>query len=352
MDAISPDEAVAPVAFPCKQVSFRGMQDRLPPILRNLRVPVMGAPMYLVSGPELVIAQCKAGIIGSFPAANARQGPGDTALLEGWITTIQSELARHDAANPDNRSAPFAVNMVVNRRNERLDEQVETCARLGVPIWITSLGAQEDVNQRAHAAGAIVLHDVINDRFARKAIAKGADGLIAVAAGAGGHAGQQSPFALVSEIRRWFAGPLLLSGAIATGQGVLAARAMGADLAYIGSAFVATEEASAPAAYKEMVVACGADDVITTRLFTGISGNYLMPSIAQVGLEREALAPDDAQVAAFAAGPYRPRVWREIWGAGQGIGAVEDVVPVAGLVDRLAREYEEARRALLGSCDG
>lgn len=340
--------AVLPaVAFAGLGRQHRGMQnpERLPAALRGLRIPLMAAPMFLVSGPELVIAQCKAGIIGSFPAANARGEDGDTARLEDWILRIGDALARHDAENPATRSAPFAVNMVVNKRNEKLEQQVEICARLKVPIWITSLGARADVNDAADAAGAIVLHDVISNTFARKAIEKGADGLIAVAAGAGGHAGPQSPFALVSEIRQWFQGPLLLSGSIATGQGLLAAQVMGADMGYVGSPFIATDEANASDAYKEMIVASGAEEIIASRLFTGISGNYLRPSIASVGLNPDILLADDEAVKAFAAGPYKSRVWKEIWGSGHGIGSVTEIAPVARLVDRIVHEYEAARHA-------
>ena len=313
----------------------------LPEILRGLRVPMVAAPLFIVSSPELVIAQCRAGIVGSFPALNAREAEGEPPMLEAWLKRITEALDAHDQANPDRPAAPFAVNQIVHRSNARLERDLEICARWKVPIWITSLGARAEVNEAAHSCGGIALHDVIDDRFARKAIEKGADGLIAVAAGAGGHAGTQSPFALIREIRDWFDGPLLLSGAIATGAGVLAARAMGADLAYVGSAFIATQEANAEDEYKRMIVEGGASDIVTSALFTGVSGNYLRPSIARAGMDPDALpAPDRGMD--FGSGSSKPKAWKEIWGAGQGIGAVRAVEPAAELIARIAAEYDEA----------
>lgn len=316
----------------------------LPPILANLRIPVVGSPMFIVSGPELVIAQCKAGIVGSFPALNAREKDGEPPLLEAWLTRITEELDRHNQANPDRPAAPFAVNQIVHRSNARLERDIEICHRHKVPIWITSLGARPEVNHAAHDCGGITLHDVINNTFAKKAVEKGADGLIAVAAGAGGHAGPQSPFALIQEIRAWFNGPLLLSGAIATGRAVLAAQVMGADLAYIGSPFIATNEANAQPDYKRMIVESGAMDIVTSSLFTGVSGNYLAPSIRNAGLDPNDL--DHADASAMDFNSAKPKAWSQIWGAGQGIGAVHDVVPAGALVDRLADEYADARRAV------
>ncbi|MDB6178780.1 nitronate monooxygenase family protein [Paracoccus sp. Z330] len=320
----------------------------LPPILQNLRIPVVGSPMFIVSGPELVIAQCKAGIVGSFPALNAREGEGEAPLLEAWLTRITEELDRHNQANPDQPAAPFAVNQIVHRSNARLQRDIEICHKHKVPIWITSLGARPEVNQAAHDCGGIALHDIINNKFARKAIEKGADGLIAVAAGAGGHAGPQSPFALVQEIRDWFDGPLLLSGSIATGRAVLAAQAMGADLAYIGSPFIATEEANADGSYKQMICDSGAMDIVTSSLFTGVSGNYLAPSIRNAGLDPENLDKADVSSMNFSSSSSKPKAWSQIFGAGQGIGAIRDVLPAAQLVDRLDREYHQARTTLLG----
>ncbi|MFV0299748.1 MAG: NAD(P)H-dependent flavin oxidoreductase [Paracoccus sp. (in: a-proteobacteria)] len=318
----------------------------LPPILQNLRIPVVASPMFIVSGPDLVIAQCKAGIVGSFPALNAREKDGEPPLLDAWLTRITEELDRHNQANPDRPAAPFAVNQIVHRSNARLDRDIEICHRHRVPIWITSLGARTEVNDAAHDCGGISLHDIINNVFAKKAIEKGADGLIAVAAGAGGHAGPQSPFALVQEIRDWFDGPLLLSGAIATGRAILAARAMGADLAYIGSPFIATEEANAQADYKRMIVESGAMDIVTSSLFTGVSGNYLAPSIREAGLDPDALAHADASSMNFGEGSSKPKAWSTIWGSGQGIGAVREILPAGTLIDRLAREYDEAKAEL------
>ncbi|MEM9147491.1 MAG: nitronate monooxygenase family protein [Pseudomonadota bacterium] len=320
----------------------------LPEILRGLRIPVVGAPLFIVSNPDLVIAQCKAGIVGSFPALNARETPGEDIQLEAWLKRITEELDRHNQANPDSPAAPYAVNQIVHRSNGRLERDLEICHRWKVPIWITSLGARVEVNQAAHACGGITLHDIINDRFARKAIEKGADGLIAVAAGAGGHAGALSPFALIQEIRAWFHGPILLSGSIATGDAVLAAEAAGADLAYIGSAFIATHEANAVDAYKQMIVDSAADDIVYTSLFTGVLGNYLKGSVRNAGMDPEDLPESDPSKMNFADGSSKPKSWKEIWGSGQGIGAVKDIVGAGALVDRLAEEYLAARHRLLG----
>lgn len=316
----------------------------LPPLFDRLRLPVVGAPMFLVSSPELVIAQCTNGITGSFPALNAREAEGAPVELERWLERITQALAAHDRAHPDRPAAPHAVNLIVHRSNARLERDVEILSRWRVPIWITSLGARPEVFEAARAAGALVLHDVTTDTFARKAIDKGADGLIAVAAGAGGHAGAQSPFALVSEVRAWFDGPLLLSGAISTGRALLAAQAAGADLGYIGSPFIATEEAAAPDPYKHMIVESGAEDIVTSALFTGVSGNYLRPSIARAGMDPDAL-PADATQMDFGAGSAKPRAWKEVWGAGQGIGAVRAVQPAAALIETLATDYAQAQAA-------
>ncbi|HEY9569057.1 MAG TPA: nitronate monooxygenase family protein [Thalassobaculum sp.] len=320
----------------------------LPPLLRNLRIPAIGSPLFIVSNPDLVIAQCTSGIVGSFPALNAREQQGEPIELERWLQRITEALDRHDQANPDRPSAPFAVNQIVHRTNVRLERDIEICARWKVPVWITSLGARVEVNEAAHSCGGLVLHDVINDRFARKAIEKGADGLIAVAAGAGGHAGSLSPFALVQEIRAWFDGPLVLSGAIARGDSILAAEAMGADLAYVGSAFIATAEANAAGDYKRMIVDSAADDVVYTSLFTGVLGNYLKPSVAAQGLDPDDLPNSDPSAMSFAGGSSKPKSWKDIWGSGQGIGAVREVVPAAALIDRLEREYRAARARLCG----
>ncbi|GIX13721.1 MAG: 2-nitropropane dioxygenase [Paracoccaceae bacterium] len=308
----------------------------LPPILSGLRIPVVAAPMFIISNPDLVIAQCKAGIVGSFPALNAR--PAEE--LPRWLARITEELDRHNQANPDRPAAPFAVNQIVHRSNDRLMHDMEACVKFRVPIIITSLGAREEVNEAAHSYGGITLHDVINNAFARKAIEKGADGLIAVAWGAGGHAGRLSPFAFIQEIRQWFDGPLLLSGSIATGGAVLAAQAMGADLAYVGSPFIATREARASDAYKQAVVEGGAEDIVYTNLFTGVHGNYLRRSIENAGLDPDNLPQSDPSKMNFGSGTVK--AWRDIWGCGQGIGAVDAVRPAADLVDRLAREYAQA----------
>ena len=318
----------------------------LPAALQGLRLPLVASPMFILSGPELVIAQCKAGIVGSFPALNAREAEGEPPLLEAWLTQITEELDKHNQENPDRPAAPFAVNQIVHRSNSRLERDLEICVKHKVPIWITSLGARVEVNEAAHSCGGIVLHDIINNRFARKAIEKGADGLIAVAAGAGGHAGPQSPFALVREIREWFDGPLLLSGALATGEGLLAARAMGADLGYMGSAFIATREANAVPNYKDMIVSGGADDIVTSSLFTGVSGNYLRPSIEAAGLDPDDLPSADASSMNFGSGSSKPKAWKEIWGAGQGIGAVKQITGAAELVDRIEAEYRAAGQRL------
>ena len=313
----------------------------LPSILSSLRLPVIGAPLFIVSHPALVIAQCKAGIVGSFPALNARP----QSQLDEWIHEINEALAAHDRDHPDRPSAPFAVNQIVHRSNDRFDEDMATCAKWKAPIVITSLGAREDLNTAVHGWGGITLHDIIDDRFARKAIDKGADGLIAVAAGAGGHAGRWSPFALVQEIRMWFDGPIALSGAIATGGAVLAARAMGADFAYIGSPFIATDEARASPEYKQGIVEGRAADIVNSNLFTGINGNYLRASIASAGLDPDNLPAAGPEAMNFESASGA-KAWRDIWGSGQGIGAVDKVVPVADLVDRLAREYAEAKAKL------
>jgi nitronate monooxygenase len=318
----------------------------LPPILRSLRIPAVGAPLFIISNPELVIAQCTSGVVGSFPALNAREKPGESIELERWLGQITEALDRHNQAHPDRPAAPYAVNQIVHRSNVRLERDMEICIKWKVPIIITSLGARVEVNEAVHSYGGITLHDVINNRFAKKAIEKGADGLIAVAAGAGGHAGAISPFALIQEIRQWFGGPLLLSGAIATGDAILAAEAMGADLAYIGSAFIATAEANAVLAYKQMIAACAADDIIYSNLFTGIHGNYLKPSIAAQGMDPDHLPTSDPSAMDFAGGSSKPKSWKDIWGAGQGIGAVKEIVPAAQLIDRLAGEYEGARARL------
>ena len=312
----------------------------LPQLRDRLRLPAIGAPLFIVSNPDLVIAQCKAGIVGSFPSLNARP----VALLDEWLHRITEELAAWDRANPQTPAAPFAVNQIVHKTNNRLDEDVALCVKWKAPIVITSLGAREDVNAAVHSYGGMTLHDIINDRFARKAIEKGADGLIAVAAGAGGHAGTHSPFALIQDIRAWFDGPLALSGAIATGAAILAAQAMGADLAYIGSAFIATEEANAAAAYKQAIVDGRAEDVHGTNLFTGIFGNYLIRSIVNAGLDPANLPQSDPSKMSFGSGGNAPaKAWRDIWGSGQGIGAVNAVVPTHELVARLTREYAAAK---------
>ena len=308
----------------------------LPPVLSHLPLPIIGAPLFIISTPKLVIAQCKAGVVGSMPALNARPA----AQLDEWLAEITETLAAHDREHPERPAAPFAINQIVHRSNDRLEHDMQVCARYKVPIVITSLGARTDVNDAVHAWGGVVMHDIINNAFAKKAIEKGADGLIAVAAGAGGHAGVKSPFALVAEIREWFDGPLALSGAIANGGAVLAARAMGADFAYVGSAFIATDEARAPDAYKQMIVDGSSDDIVYSNLFTGVDGNYLKGSVRAAGLDPDALPVSDPSKMNF--GGDAAKAWKDIWGSGQGIGAVRKVVPVQELVARLSREYEDA----------
>jgi len=316
----------------------------LPKVLENrLRLPAVGAPLFIISHPALVIAQCKAGIVGAFPALNARP----ISQLDEWLHEITEALAAHDRAHPERPAAPFAVNQIVHKSNARLEEDMALTIKWKAPIVITSLGAREDVNSAVHAYGGITLHDVINDRFAHKAVEKGADGLIAVAAGAGGHAGSISPFALIQDIRAWFDGPLLLSGAIATGRAILAAQAMGADLAYIGSAFIATREARAIDDYKKAIVEGDASHIVGSTLFTGIFGNYLKPSVARAGFDPDNLPSGDPKTMDFASrGASEAKAWRDIWGSGQGIGAVRKVQPVAELVARLEREYAEAKKRL------
>jgi nitronate monooxygenase len=313
----------------------------LPPIFDQLRLPAVGAPLFIVSNPDLVIAQCKAGIVGSFPALNARP----QSMLDEWLHRIMEELAAWDRDNPETPSAPFAVNQIVHRSNDRLQEDMATCAKRKVPIVITSLGAIAEVNDGVHGWGGITLHDIIHDRFARKAIDKGADGLIAVSAGAGGHAGTLSPFALVQEIREWFEGPLLLSGAISHGRSILAAQAMGADLAYIGSPFIATKEANAAEAYKQAIVEGRASDIVYSNLFTGIHGNYLRRSVEAAGMDPDNLPHGDPKTMSFenAAGA---KAWRDIWGSGQGIGAVDKVQRAGDYIATLAQQYRAAKKEL------
>lgn len=316
----------------------------LPIPLQRLRIPVIAAPMFIVSVPALVIAQCKSGIVGSMPALSARP----SEQLDDWLAEITETLASHDAANPSRPAAPFAINQIVHKTNQRWERDLRICEKHKVPVIISSLGAREELNAAVHAWGGMTFHDVINNRFARKAIEKGADGLIAVAAGAGGHAGSTSPFALVEEIRRWFKGPLALSGAIATGRGILAARAMGADFAYVGSAFIATEEANALPHYKQTILDCSSEDIVYSNYFTGVFGNYLKPTIRAAGLDPENLPSREERGMEFArdGGGAKIKAWRDIRGAGHGIGAIDQVVPVAALIDRLEREYLAARLAL------
>lgn len=315
----------------------------LPPVLQKLRIPVIGSPLFIISNPDLVIAQCKAGVIGSFPALNARP----EAQLDEWLDRITTELAEHDAKNPDRPSAPFAVNQIVHKTNNRLDHDVEMCVKYKVPVVITSLGARVEVNEAIHSYGGIVLHDVINAIFARKALEKGADGLIAVAAGAGGHAGTISPLALIQDIREFFDGPLALSGAIGHGGAVAAAQAMGADLGYIGSAFIACDEANAVDGYKDMIVDSDAKDIIYSNLFTGVHGNYLAPSVAQAGLDPNNLPESDPSAMNFGSGGnQKSKAWRDIWGCGQGIGPVKSRMSTAAFVDKLEAEYLGAIKAL------
>ena len=310
----------------------------------RLRIPMMAAPMFIISNPDLVIAECTSGIVGSFPSLNARP----LSQLDEWLHRITEELAAWDRDNPDRPAAPFAVNLIVHKTNNRLEEDLALCEKYKVPIIITSLGAREEVNQGVHSWGGLVMHDIINDYFGRKAIDKGADGLIAVAAGAGGHAGTLSPFALLQELREWFDGPLALSGSIANGGAVLAARAAGADLAYVGSAFIATHEANADERYKQMIVDCTASDIVYSNLFTGIHGNYLRPSIANAGLDPDNLPASDPSAMSFKSkGAEAAKAWRDIWGCGQGIGAIKAIVSARELVDRMAEEYDQAKRTLL-----
>jgi nitronate monooxygenase len=314
----------------------------LPAVLSKLRIPVVGAPLFIISNPKLVIAQCTSGVVGSMPALNARPA----SQLDEWLAEITESLAAWDRQHPEQPAAPYAINQIVHKSNDRLDHDMQVCAQYKVPVVITSLGARTDVNDAVHAWGGIVLHDIINNFFAKKAVEKGADGLIAVAAGAGGHAGVKSPFALIQEIREWFGGPLALSGAISTGGGVLAAQAMGADLAYIGSAFIATEEARASEAYKQAIVDGTSDDIVYSSLFTGVHGNYLKASIKNAGLDPDNLPESDPTKMNFGGGEGSKKAWKDIWGCGQGIGAVKAVVPAAALVDRLAREYGQGRSRL------
>ncbi len=316
----------------------------LPPILRDrLRLPVIASPLFIISGPDLVIAQCKAGIVGSFPSLNARP----LSQLDEWLARITEELAAWDRAHPDTPSAPFAVNQIVHKTNNRLEEDLELCGKYKVPLVITSLGAREDLNNAVHGWGGITLHDVINDRFARKAIEKGADGLIPVAAGAGGHAGSLSPFALIQEIRQWFDGPVALSGSIASGRSILSAQAMGADLAYIGSAFIATKEANAVQGYKDMIVDSNGDDIVYSNLFTGVHGNYLRPSIIAAGMDPDNLPVSDPSKMNFGSGGNtEAKAWKDIWGCGQGIGAIDAVLSAGELVAKLSEEYEAAKADL------
>ncbi|MFN3212263.1 MAG: NAD(P)H-dependent flavin oxidoreductase [Henriciella sp.] len=315
----------------------------LPPVLQNLRIPVIGSPLFIISNPDLVIAQCKAGVIGSFPALNARP----EAQLDEWLDRITTELAEYDAKNPDRPSAPFAVNQIVHKTNNRLDHDVEMCVKYKVPVVITSLGAREEVNEAIHSYGGIVLHDIINTIFARKALDKGADGLIAVAAGAGGHAGTISPLALIQDIREFFDGPLALSGAMGNGGAVAAAQAMGADFGYIGSAFISCDEANAVDGYKDMIVESDAKDIVYSNLFTGVHGNYLAPSIARAGLNPNDLPESDPSAMNFGSGGNQEaKAWRDIWGCGQGIGAVQSRMSTAAYVDQLEAEYVAAIEAL------
>lgn len=318
----------------------------VPTVLRQLRIPVIGSPMFIVSNPELVIAQCKAGIVGSFPALNARPA----AALEDWLKRITSELAEWNAIHPDQPAAPFAVNQIVHKSNDRLQHDLDLCVKYKVPVIITSLGARTDVNDAIHSYGGIVFHDIINNTFARKAVEKGADGLIAVAAGAGGHAGTLSPFALIQEIREWFDGPLALSGCIASGRSILAAQAMGADFAYVGSPFIATTEANAPDAYKQMVVDSRADDIVYTNSFSGVHGNYLKPSIVRVGLDPANLEHGDPSKMDFGTTDTGkstgPKAWKDIWSAGQGVGAVKATVSATERIAQWIHEYKEAKQAL------
>jgi nitronate monooxygenase len=316
---------------------------QLPPALRNLSLPVIGSPLFIISNPKLVIEQCKAGIIGAMPALNARPA----AQLDEWLHEITETLGAYNRAHPDQPAAPFAINQIVHKSNDRLEHDMEMAVKYKVPVIITSLGARTDVNEAIHSYGGVVLHDIINNMFARKAIEKGADGLIAVAAGAGGHAGVKSPFALIQEIRQWFDGALALSGSISTGGAVLAAQAMGADFAYIGSAFIATHEARASDAYKQAIVDGSSDDIVYSSLFTGVHGNYLKPSIRAAGMDPDNLPEGDVKTMNFGGGEgSKSKAWKDIWGCGQGIGAVTEVTSTAAYVAKLRREYEEAKARL------
>ncbi|WP_419251872.1 NAD(P)H-dependent flavin oxidoreductase [Caulobacter sp. ErkDOM-YI] len=316
----------------------------LPPVLRDrLRLPVIASPLFIISNPDLVIAQCKAGIVGSFPSLNARP----ISQLDEWLHRITEELAAYDRAHPEAPSAPFAVNQIVHRTNNRLEEDIELCVKYKAPLVITSLGAREDLNAAIHSYGGITMHDVINDKHAHKAIEKGADGLIPVAAGAGGHAGTLSPFALIQEIRQWFDGPVALSGSIACGRSILSAQAMGADLAYIGSAFIATQEANAAQGYKDMIVESHADDILYSNLFTGVHGNYLRPSVIKAGMDPENLPVSDPSAMNFGSGGNQEaKAWRDIWGCGQGIGAIDAVLTAGELIAKFSEEYEQAKAEL------
>ncbi|MCM5679824.1 nitronate monooxygenase family protein [Schlegelella sp. S2-27] len=314
----------------------------LPPVLQKLPLPIIGSPLFIISNPRLVIEQCKAGVVGSMPALNARPA----SQLDEWLAEITETLAAHNRDHPQQPAAPFAINQIVHKSNDRLEHDLQLCVKYKVPIIITSLGARTDVNDAVHGYGGVVLHDIINNSFARKAIEKGADGLIAVAAGAGGHAGTTSPFALVQEIREWFDGPLALSGAIASGRAVLAAQAMGADFAYVGSAFIATEEARANEGYKQMITRSTSQDIVYSSLFTGVHGNYLRGSIVNAGLDPDHLPESDPSKMDFGGGEGAKKAWKDIWGCGQGIGAVKDVVPARVLIERLRREYSEAKQHL------
>ncbi len=313
---------------------------KLPAALANLPFPVIASPLFIISNPKLVIEQCKAGVVGSMPALNAR--PAEQ--LEEWLIEITETLAAYNKANPDKPAAPYAINQIVHKSNDRLEHDMAMCVKYKLPIIITSVGAREDINQAAHSYGGVVLHDIINNKFAHKAIEKGADGLIAVAAGAGGHAGEKSPFALIQEIRQWFDGPVALSGSIASGDAVLAAQAMGADFAYIGSAFIATHEARAADAYKQAIVDCNSDDIVYSNLFTGVHGNYLAPSIKSAGLDPANLPVSDPSTMNF--GGDAKKAWKDIWGCGQGIGAVDAVVSTAEFVAKLKQQYASARARL------
>ncbi|WP_372827249.1 NAD(P)H-dependent flavin oxidoreductase [Polaromonas sp.] len=316
---------------------------RLPAPLDKLPLPIIGSPLFIISNPKLVIAQCIAGVVGAMPALNARPA----AQLEDWLAEITETLTAYNQANPDKPAAPFAINQIVHKSNDRLDHDMEMCVKYKVPIYITSLGAREDINAAAHSYGGVVLHDIINNKFARKAIEKGADGLVAVAAGAGGHAGVKSPFALIQEIRQWFDGPVALSGSISTGGAVLAAQAMGADFAYIGSAFIATDEARAAEAYKQSIVDSNSDDIVYSSLFTGVHGNYLRPSIIAAGMDPDNLPEGDVKTMNFSGGEgSKSKAWKDIWGCGQGIGAINKVQSTADYVAQLKREYAEARQRI------